>query len=58
MIFFLIEGNFPADELTRKKIQAIAKSVKVIGKNSVTATVESDALSLVFDPRRHSFATI
>lgn len=56
--FFAFDGNFPADEMTRKSIEALAKSVQGIEKNSVRVSVELGALCLVFDPRRQSFAAI
>jgi hypothetical protein len=56
--FFAIDGNFPVAEATKKSIEAIAKSVEGIDKNSVKASVELSALSLAFDPERQSFAAI
>ena len=58
VVFFAIDGNFTANEVTRKSIETIAKSVEGIEKNSVRVSVELAALCVVFDPKRQSFAAM
>jgi len=56
--FFGIDGPLIVNDATRREIEALAKSVAGLDQGSVRVSVESAALSVAFDPRHISFATV
>jgi hypothetical protein len=56
--FFGIDGPLIVNDASRREIEALAKSVAGLDQGSVRVSVESAALSVAFDPRHISFATV
>ncbi len=52
--FFAINGDFPANETSKKAIESGVRSVDGIDKNGVKVSVDTASLSVVFNPKERS----
>lgn len=51
--FFALEGALPPEPAARRKLRALAESVRGVQRGTVRVSAESAALSFSFDPARH-----
>lgn len=58
LAFFSWDGPIARDEVSRRKIVALAESVAGVDKGSVRVALEPAAIAVAFDPRRGSASSI
>ena len=56
--FFAIEGTIASGEASRRALRGMVESIPGVDKASVRVSIESASLSVDFDPRRVSFASL
>lgn len=56
--FFGIDGALAMDDDARRAIEAATRGIAGIDRNSTRVSLESAALSVAFDPRRISYASL